>query len=186
MGRGGWTFSSSGIRPPADPLPTPCRPGNYAKFHCILVVLVAGADLGQGGAAGGGRISRFPLQGFDPLPTHCRHGNYANSPVTMVSLHSSPIGSRGGFRMGRGGGDGRFPLQGFDPLPTLWRQYIKLSGGARAKKTQFFCQDFPKRSQKQLFWPLFHFKNLPAAQKNWAKQRLFSALGELRKSICSI
>ena len=71
-------------------------------------------------------------------------------------------------------------------LRRLWRQYIlSLRWSARKKKRDFFCQNFPKSAQKRLY-DLFFFKNLPAAQKIWPKQRLFSALGELRKSIWSI
>ena len=45
-------------------------------------------------------------------------------------------------------------------------------------------QNFQKKVPKNaFFWPVFFFKTLHAAQKIWPKQGLFSALGELRKSI---
>ena len=56
--------------------------------------------------------------------------------------------SVGGFR----GGEirrGVALLQGLDPLST---QYINFEGGARAEKTQFFGQIFPKNC---FSWPVF-------------------------------
>ena len=69
-----------------------------------------------------------------------------------------------------------------EPLAPIYTSFE----GDRApkRKTIFFCQNFPKKAQKRLFLTRL-FKNVHAAQKIWPKQRPFSALGELWKSISS-
>ena len=57
--------------------------------------------------------------------------------------------------------------------PPLAPKYTNFEGGACAKKTQIFCQIFPKSAQQRLFDLFFFFKNLTAAQKIWRKQPLF-------------
>ena len=52
--------------------------------------------------------------------------------------------------------------------------------GARAEKTRFFGQIFPKSAQKRLFG-LF-FQNFAFGSKRLNKKDLFGALGELGKS----
>ena len=54
-------------------------------------------------------------------------------------------------------------------------------GGARAKKINFLVEIFQKVPKNAIFG-LF-FKILPAAQKFWPKQGLYSGLGDLRKSL---
>ena len=49
--------------------------------------------------------------------------------------------------------------------------YTSLEGGARAEKTQFFGEIFPKKWPKNAFLACF-FEILPAAQKFRAKQGL--------------
>ena len=108
-------------------------------------------------------------------------------------------GGFGGWGGGGGGGEGvdtLFSLQEFDPLPTqrvpplvlfkksifgdgrlckkaLWRQYILTLRGSSRQKNAIFLSKI-----SGFFFTCF-FKNLPAAQKIWPKQSLFSALGEL-------
>ena len=105
-----------------------------------------------------------------------------------------------------GGGGGDCPsFQGFDPLPnqrvplcTVLRYpfwminpkifqrtplapiYTYFEGDP--KKRNFLVNFFSIKCLKRLFRPVFS-KFLPAAQKLWPKQGLFSALGELGKSI---
>ena len=69
-------------------------------------------------------------------------------------------------KMGGGvGGRTPFPPQGFEPLPNA-----------------FFLTKFSKKGPKTAFSTCF-FKKLHAAQKIWPKQGLFTAMGELGKSI---
>ena len=58
-----------------------------------------------------------------------------------------------------------------------------IEGGARAEKTHFFSNFF-KNCLKIIFSACL-FKNMPASQKFWPEQGLFSALAELEKLICS-
>ena len=61
------------------------------------------------------------------------------------------------------------------------RIYTNFEGG-RAPKNAFFWSKFSKKCSKMAFLTCF-FKELPAAQKIWPKHGLFTALGELGKSI---
>ena len=56
--------------------------------------------------------------------------------------------------------------------------------GERSKKSQFFGENFQKKALKAVFG-LFFFQNFACRAQNWPKQGFLSALGELRKSICS-
>ena len=60
--------------------------------------------------------------------------------------------------------------------------YINFEGGARAEKTRFFGQHFPKNAKKRFFFLTYFVKILPAAQKFWPKQDFCTALEELEKS----
>ena len=51
--------------------------------------------------------------------------------------------------------------------------YTNFEGTARAEKTRFFGQNFPKIAEKRLFG-LFFFKILSATQKIWSKSGLYS------------
>ena len=101
---------------------------------------------------------------------------------------------------GGGGGANAFSPQGFDLLPTQGVHplyYFEISilvtdpkifltwRGSAPKKNAIFWAKFSKKCLKTLFLACL-FKILPAAQKIWPKQRVFSALRELRKSIWSI
>ena len=111
---------------------------------------------------------------------------------------------RGGFRRKGQGGGGQTPSpQEFEPLPTqryfirihFWPTdpkiflktplapiYTNFEGERAPKKNGFFLSNFSKKCPKTAFLTCF-FKKLPAAQKIWPKQGLFTALGELCKSI---
>ena len=65
----------------------------------------------------------------------------------------------------------------------ILRQYTNFEGGARAEKNAIFWSNFFKWLKTPSLTCLF--KILPLAHKIWPKQSLFSALGELGKSICS-
>ena len=67
------------------------------------------------------------------------------------------------------------------PKAPLAPIYTNFEGGAHAKKTRFFNQIFQKSVLKRFL--AYFFKILPAAQKIWPKPGLFSAWGELGKSI---
>ena len=69
----------------------------------------------------------------------------------------------------------RKPFLATDPEIFLKAPWV----GARAKKTQFFCQHFPKNAQKRLFCTCFFKTCLPA------KLGLFTALEDFEKSIWS-
>ena len=127
-------------------------------------------------------------------------------PLPLYDFPQLPNIYRGGFR---GGGADASTSQGFDPLPTqrvpLWYFlrnpfsvtdpkiflkapfapiYTNFEGERAPKKTRFFLWKFSKKCTKTAFLTCF-LMNLPAAQTIWPKQRLYSALGKLRKSIWS-
>ena len=53
------------------------------------------------------------------------------------------------------------------PLATI---RLIMRAKCAPKKTQFFCQNFPKRASKRLFSLFFFFKTSPAAQKIFDKK----------------
>ena len=106
------------------------------------------------GGGGGGGADALPL-GIRP-PTPCRP---KGSPLdTFSEIHFWPT-------------DPKIFLKA--PLAPI---YTNFKGERAPKKTRFFVKIFQKV-------PKTAFKKLPAAQKIWLKQGLFTALGELGKSI---
>ena len=103
---------------------------------------------------------------------------------------SSEVSIRSGADLGGGRGADAPPPQGFDTLPTqrvppliLFQKSIfgrpTLWGGASAKKTQFFCQNFSKSAQKRLFW-LF-FQKFACGAENFSKKGAKQWSGRARK-----
>ena len=85
----------------------------------------------RGNRSSGFRGGCFPPQGFDPLPTQ-------RVPLCTIL---------------------RYPYLVTDPKKFLKAPLAQIHtifwGGARAKKTRFLCQSFPKSAQKLLFLPVF-------------------------------
>ena len=77
----------------------------------------------------------------------------------------------------------RYPFLVMDPKNFLWPMYFNFEGGARAEKTRIFGQNISKKCLKRLFGLLF--SKFCLRRKNYGQNSLFSAAGELGKSIWS-